>query len=69
MSRNFRGIILKKGVTNKRKLKEKWISVTENLTKARVEQLRKAREEPGFRKFLSVDGEIWFINFNDPNRV
>ena len=33
---------------NKQKLKGKWISVTKSLTKTRMEQLQKAREEHSF---------------------
>ena len=54
---------------NKRKLKEKRTSVTESLTKIRMEKLQKAREERGFQNVSSNDGKILYIDVNNHNRV
>ena len=52
-----------------KKLKGKRTSVTESLTKTRMEKLQKAREEHGFRNVWSSDGKILYIDVNDHNRV
>ena len=44
---------------NKRKLKGKRTSVTERLTKTRMEKLQKAREKYGFRNVWSNDGGFY----------
>ena len=54
---------------NKRKLKGKRISVTESLTKTRMEKLQKGRKEQSFRNVWSNDGKILYIDVNDRNRV
>ena len=54
---------------NKRKLKGKGTSVTESLTKTRMNKLQKAREEHGFRNVWSNDGKILYIEPNNHNRV
>ena len=54
---------------NKRKLKEKRISITESLTKTRMEKLQKAGEEHSFRDVWTNDGKILYIDINDHNRV
>lgn len=54
---------------NERKLKRKRISVTEDLTKTRMEQLQKAREEHSFRNVWSNDGKILNTDINNHNRV
>ena len=54
---------------NKRKLKEKRISITESLTKTRMEKLQKAGEEHSFRNVWTNDGKILYIDINDHNRV
>ena len=50
-------------------MKGKQTSVTESLTKTRMEKLQKAREEHGFRNVWSNDGKILYIDVNDHNRV
>ena len=52
---NIRARIFK----NKRKLKGKRTSVTERLTKARMEKLQKAREKHGFWNVWSNDGGFY----------
>ena len=54
---------------NKRKLEGKGTSVTESLTKTRMNKLQKAREEHGFRNVWSNDGKILYIEPNNHNRV
>ena len=50
-------------------MKRKRISVTEDLTKTRMEQLQKTREEHSFRNVWSNDGKILNTDINDNNRV
>ena len=45
---------------SKRKLKGTGVSITENLTAKRMEQLNKAREEHGFTNMWTTDGRILF---------
>ena len=54
---------------NKGNLKGKRTSVTESLTKTRMEKLQKAREEHGFQNVWSNDGKILYVDVNDHNRV
>ena len=49
--------------------RKKQTSVTESLTKTRVEKLQEAREEHGFWNVWSNDGKILYIDVNDHNRV
>ena len=46
--------------SNKRKLKGTGISITESLTKIRLEKLKIAREKHGFRNVWTMDGKIYF---------
>ena len=50
----------KKLFASKRKLKGTGVSITENLTSKRMEQLNKAREEHGFTNIWTTDGKILF---------
>ena len=45
---------------NKKKLKGKNISITESLTKVRMQALKEAQEEKGFKNVWSADGRIMF---------
>ena len=63
--KNVRAKIFKK----KRKLTEKWISVTESLTKTRMEELQKAREEHSFQNVWSNDSKILHKDNNAHNKV
>ena len=47
---------------NKKLLKGKGISITESLTQKRVEMLKKAREEYGFKSVWTQDGKILFVD-------
>ena len=44
---------------NNKKLKEQKISVTENLTKIRMDKLRQAKETYGFTNFWTNDGNFF----------
>ena len=67
---NFSRYNVRAGIfKNIRKLKGKRISITESLTKTRMEKLQKAREEYSFRNVWSNDGKIFQIDVNDLNRV
>ena len=61
--------IIVKVFKHKGKLKGKGISVTESLTKARIEQLQKPTEEHSFWYVWSNGGKILYIDANDHNRV
>ena len=45
---------------NKKRLKGKKISITESLTKARMEKLNETREQFGFRNVWTSDGRILY---------
>ena len=49
-----------KAYSNKRRLKDSGIVVTESLTAYRIGQLNKARDEHGFRNVWTHDGKILF---------
>ena len=49
---------------SKRKIERKRNSVTESLTKTRMEQLQKAREEYSFRNVWSNDWKMLYIDGN-----
>ena len=51
----------KKTFSKKKQLKKSGISITESLTKLRMDKLAKGREEFGFRNVLTVDGRICYI--------
>lgn len=50
---------------NKKKLKGKKLSITESLTKKRMEELKKAQQEFDFRNVWSSDGRILYKNANN----
>lgn len=51
-------------IASRRKLKETKIVIKEDLTKARLDLLRRAQEKVGFRNVWSVNGKF-FVNIND----
>ena len=51
---NTRTLIFK----NKKRLKESWICITENLTTKRIKKLQTAREEHQFKNNWTQDGRI-----------
>ena len=51
----------KKVFYNKKKLKDSGVSITESLTKFRMDKLGKAREEHGFKHVWTVDGRICYL--------
>ena len=53
---------------NKKVLKGKGVSITESLTQKRVELLKKAREEHGFKSVWTQDGKILFVD-NVDNKI
>ena len=53
---NDRNIVFR----NKKKLKGQKISITENLTKIRMDKLRQAKEVYGFTNVWTNDGKIFF---------
>ena len=53
---------------NKKVLKGKGVSITESLTQKRVELLKKAREEHGFKSVWTQDGKILFVG-NVDNKI
>ena len=54
---------------NKKKLKWKSISVTESLTKKRMEALKKAREDHGFENAWSSKGKILYKDVRKGNSI
>ena len=54
---------------NKKKLKEKSISVTESLTKKHMEALKKAREDHGFENVWSSEGKILYKDVSEGNKI
>ena len=54
---------------NKKKLKRKSISVTESLTKKRMEALKKAREDHGFENVWSSEGKILYKDVSEGNKI
>ena len=57
------------GNMSEKKLKEKNISVTENLTSFRMKKLEEAREKRGFKHVRTITGRILFKNRNDKPNV
>ena len=53
-----RYIVRRKVFSNKKKLKGKNISITESLTKKRMEKLKEARDQHGFGNVWTYDGRI-----------
>ena len=62
---NVRNIIFRK----KKILKGKAVSITENLTKKRITEMKVARETYGFKKVWSQDGKILHTDANDRNKI
>ena len=54
---------------NKKKLKGKSISMTESLTKKRMEALKKAREDHGFENVWSSEGKILYKDISEGNKI
>lgn len=53
----------------KENLKENGLVLPKNLTKNRMEQLKRVREEQSFQKAWSKEKEILHIDVNKDNRV
>ena len=62
---NVRNAIFRK----KKILKAKAISITNNLTKKRITEMKIARETYGFKNVWSQDGKILYIDANDRNKI
>ena len=62
---NVRNVIFRK----KKILKGKAISITENLTKKRITEMKIARETYNFKKVWSQDGKILYTDANDRNKI
>ena len=62
---NVRNVIFRK----KKILKDKAISITENLTKKRITKMEIARETHDFKKVWSQDGKIVYTDANDRNKI
>ena len=54
---------------NKKRLKGKSISVTESLTKKRIEALKKAREDHGFENAWSSEGKTLYKDISEVNKI
>ena len=52
-----------------KKLKGKSISVTESLTKKRMETLKKARGDHGFENVWSSEGKIIYKDISEGNKI
>ena len=52
-------------IVNKKRLKGKGISVTESLTKFRMQKLLEARETHGFSNTWTIDGRIMYKGENN----
>ena len=62
---NVRNVIFRK----KKILKGKAVSITENLTKKRITEMKVARETYGFKNVWSQDGKILYTDANDRNKI
>ena len=62
---NVRHVIFRK----KKILKGKSVSITENLTKKRITEMKVARETFGFKNVWSEDGKILYTDANDRNKI
>ena len=62
---NARNVIFRK----KKILKGKAVSITENLTKKRITEMKVARETYGFKNVWSQDGKILYTDANDRNKI
>ena len=58
-------LLLKNVYVNKKRLKGKGISVTESLTKFRMQKLLEARETHGFSNTWTIDGRIMYKGENN----
>ena len=54
---------------NKKILKGKTISITENLTKKRIIEMKITRETYSFKNVWSQDGKILYTDANDRNKI
>ena len=54
---------------NRKKLKGKSISVTQSLTKKRMEALKKAREDHGFKNVWSSEEKILYKDLSEGNKI
>ena len=54
---------------NKKEMKGKSISVTEGLTKKRMQALKKAREDHGFENEWSSEGKIFYKDVSVGNKI
>ena len=50
-------------------MKSKAVSITENLTKKRITEMKVARETYGFKNVWSQDGKILYTDANDRNKI
>ena len=53
----------------KKILKSKAVSITENLTEKRINEMKVARETYGFKNVWSEDGKILYTDANDRNKI
>ena len=62
---NVRNVIFRE----KKILNSKAVSITENLTKKRMTEMKVARETYGFKNFWLQDGKILYIDANDRDKI
>ena len=62
---NVRNVIFRK----KKILKGKAVTITENLTKNIIIEMKVARETYGFKNVWSQDGKILYTDANDRNKI
>ena len=62
---NVRNMIFRK----KKILKGKAVSITENLTKNIIIEMKVTRETYGFKNVWSQDGKMLYIDANDRNKI
>ena len=62
---NARNVIFRK----KKILKAKAVSITENLTKKRITEMKVALETYGFKNVWSQDEKILYTDANDRNKI
>ena len=62
---NVRNVIFRK----KKILKGKAVTITENLTKNIIIEMKVARETYGFKNVWSQDGKMLYIDANDRNKI
>ena len=61
----MRNVIFRK----KKILKGKAVSITENLTKKRITEMKVARETSSFKNVWSQDRKILYTDANDRNKI